>query len=458
MILPFGGGSYAHRSRPLSAQRMLNMYLEQAPPGAKTLAANVPAFGTEDFAEVGNGNIRGGITVNNLVYVVSGTSLYQLFADGTSTLLGTIPNADRVFMAADGTNVFIATDGLGYVYNGTTVAQVTDTDFPGALAVAFLDGYTLIVEPESGRFWICETPYTPTAWNALDFATAEAAPDDLVSIIVDHREVFLMGRESIEVWFNSGNSDFPLERTPSGFIEIGCLSTHGPAKIDNTVFFPANDFTVRRLDGYTPIRVSNHAIEQAIESYEDKTCYGMTWVEGGHSFYSLTFATATWVYDASTQLWHERQSYGQTNWRPVFALRAFNELLVGDATSNKVGALSADVFTEWGDPLIASATAPSVNDENRPLEHTRLELVFENGVGLATGQGSAPLVMLDYSDDGGRTWSNQYTRSLGAQGNYKSRAVWNRPALGRIARDRIYRMSISDPVRRTLIQALLDAA
>jgi hypothetical protein len=458
MILPFGSGSYQHRSRPLSAQRMVNCYLEAAPPGAKTLAANVPAFGIEDFADVGNGDIRGGLTVNGRVYVVSGTSLYELFQGGTSTELGTIPNSDRVFMAADGTNVFVTTGGDGYIYNGTTVAQVTDTDFPGASCVAFLDGYMVIIEPESGRFYVCETPYAPDAWNALDFATAEAAPDDLVSLIIDHREVFLFGRESTEVWFNSGNADFPLERTPSGFIEIGCLSAHGPAKIDNTVFFPANDFTVRRLDGYTPVRISNHAIEQAIESYEDKTCYGMTWVEGGHSFYSLTFAEATWVFDCSTQLWHERQSYGQANWRPVFAVRAFNKLLVGDSTSERVGSLSADVFTEWGDPLVASATAPSVNEENRMIEHKRLELVFENGVGLASGQGSDPQVMLDYSDNGGRTWSNEYWRSLGAQGDYTSRAYWTRPSLGKIARDRVYRYTISDPVRRTLIQAVIDAA
>lgn len=455
MIVPFGTQSYAHRSRPLSSQRMLNCYLEAAPPSAKTLAANVPAFGISSFTTAGNGPMRGGIVVNNRAFVVSGTGLYEINSAGNATLLGTIPNLDRVFMAGDGTNVVVATKGDAYVYNGTTLSKITDTDFPGALALAFLDGYTLVIEPDSGKFWVCETVYTPTAWNALDFATAEGAPDDLVSMVVDHREVFLFGRESTEVWYNSGGSDFPLDRTPSGFIEVGCLSTHGPAKIDNTVFFPANDFTVRRLDGYTPVRVSTHAVEQAIEGYTDKTCYGMTWVEGGHSFYGLTFSEGTWVYDVATQLWHERQSYGQTNWKPAFAIRAFNKLLVGDSTSNKIGVLDPNTFTEWGNPLVASSTAPSIANENRMIEHKRLELVFETGVGLATGQGSDPKVMLDWSNDGGRTWSNEYQLSLGKQGKFNQRVF--RTRLGQ-ARDRVYRYSISDPVRRTLIQAVLDAA
>jgi hypothetical protein len=455
MIVPFGTQSYAHRSRPLSSQRMLNCYLEVAPPSAKTQAAVVPSFGVASFATVGNGPIRGAISVNGRVYVVSGGSLYSLNVSGVSTSLGAIPNADRVSMASDGQNVFVATQTEGYVYNGSTVAKVTDTDFPGASVVAFLDGFILAVEPSSGRFWVCETPYDPTAWNALDFATAEGAPDDLVSLIVDHREVFLFGRESTEVWYNSGAADFPLERTPSGFIEIGCLSAHGPAKIDNSVFFPASDYTVRRLDGYTPIRVSTHAVEQAIESYANKTCYGMTWVEGGHSFYSLTFAEGTWVYDVSTQLWHERQSYARNNWRPSAIVRAFGKVLVGDSESNKVGELRSDTFSEFGDQLVARCTAPAIANENLMLEHKRLELVFETGVGLMTGQGSDPKVMLDWSNDGGRTWSNEHWRPLGDIGDFRTRVVWNR--LGQ-ARDRVYRFSISDPVRRTLIQAVLDAA
>jgi len=432
---------------------MVNCYLEQAPPDAKTLVANVPSFGIKAFATAGTGALRGGLVVNGQLYVVSGAALFAVSSSGTATNLGTIPNFDRVYMAGDGTNVFVATGGDGYVYNGSTVAAITDSDFPGAKCAAFLDGYILIVEPDSGRFY-ASALYDPTDWDALSFATAEAAPDDLVSMVIDHREVFLFGKDSTEVWYNAGSSGFPFARSPSGFMEIGCLSTHGPAKIDNTIFFPANDFTVRRIDGYTPIRISTHAVEQAIESYADKTCYGMTFVEGGHTLYALTFAEGTWVYDVNTQRWHERQSYGYDNWRPVFALRAYEKLFVGDSQSNKIGEMDFETFAEWDQPLVASCTAPSISNENKVIKHGSLELVFETGVGTS-GQGADPQVIIDWSDNGGRSWSNQYTRALGATGQFNKRVVFRR--LG-AARDRVYRYSISDPVRRTLIQATLNAA
>jgi hypothetical protein len=456
MLIPFGTQSYTHRSKPLSAQRMLNCMLEQAPPSAKTPAAVVSSYGIKDFSTVGNGPIRGGLAVNEQLYVVSGNSFYFVSTAGVAALLGSIPGLDRVSMASDGTNVMIVTGGRGYIFNGSTVALIADTDFPGAAVVDFLDGFMIIIEPNSGRVWTNETPFDPTSWNALDFATAESAPDDLIGLIIDHREVFLFGRDSFEVWFNSGDADFVLQRTSSGYGEIGLLSAFAVGKSkDNSLYFAANDYTIRRLDGYTPVIISTVAVSQAIESYADKTCYCMSWVEGGHTLVAFTFPAGTWVYDASTQLWHERQSYGMTNWRAVFAIRCYGKLLMGDSESNKVGEADPNTYAEFSHPLVMEPTSPAVSDQNQLIRHGKLELVFEQGVGLSTGQGSDPQVMLQWSDDGGRTWSNERWQPLGKIGEYRKRAIWTR--LG-AARDRVYRFRISDPVRRTLILATLDAA
>lgn len=453
MEIPFGVQSYQHRSLPLSAQRMVNCYLEAAPPGSKVAAANVQSYGVAPWTTIGNGPLRGGLVVNGVPYVVSGGSLYRVNSSGDGASLGVIPGLGRVDMTSDGTHVLVVANGFGYLYNGLTLTQVADTDFPGSLWCEYLDGYAVIGEPSSGRVWINETITDWSTWNALDFATAEGWPDDTVGGLVDHRELFLFGRETTEVWYNSGNSDFPLERISTGFIEKGLLSTFGPGKHDNTVFFPGHDGIVYRLDGFTPIRISTHSVEQAIEGYADKTCVGMTWTEAGHSFYALKFADATWVFDISTNLWFERETYSETNWKGLFVLRAYDKWLVGDETSNKIGYLDANTFTDWGVTLRSSATAPSVFQENRWIFHNRLELMFEQGVGTS-GQGENPMVMLDWSDDGGRTWSSEQFRSLGKTGEYRMRAIWNRN--GR-SRDRVYRYAISDPVRRTLIMANLDA-
>jgi hypothetical protein len=450
MRVPFGTTSYQHRSRPVSSQRMVNGYLE-VPPTAKEVPPIVYCYGISAGSTLGNGSIRGGCVVNGVPFVVAGTKLYRIESDLTGVELGTVPGSDYVDMVGDSDEVLCVTGGTGHRYFNGTVAAIADGDFPGAEWAEYLDGYA-IVGPGDGTVYVNQTPGDFSAWNALDFASAEGAPDDIVGAIVDHRQVFLGGRDTIEIWENTGNADFPLERSPGGFIELGLGSTFGFAKHSNAVFFYASDGTIRMLSGYDPVRISTHAVEQAIESYADKSCKTLTWTESGHAMVGFTWSEGTWVYDLSTQLWHERQSYGHTRWRPVFALRAYDKWIMGDFASNKLGYLDPGTFAEWGDVLRWSATCPSINQANQFLRHLRLELVFETGVGLVTGQGSDPQAMLRFSDDGGRTWSNDHWRSLGVQGAYRTRAVWNR--LG-MATDRVYEVSISDPVRRTLVEAHL---
>lgn len=436
-----------HRSRPVSAQRMVNCYLEQSPVGAMSPVAVMPSYGVSSFSAPGTGPLRGGCVVNNTVYVVSGTSLYSVNSAGTATLLGTIPNLDSVDMVGDGANVIVVTQTAGYVWNGSTLAQITDPDFPGADWVEYCDGYVIVGEPNSGRFSIAG-PLTPMNWNALDFATAEGAPDDLLWGVVEKRELILLGRKSIEVWANTGNADFPFERV--SFIERGIRCAKAAAKANNTVCLVGDDSIVYRLNGYTPERISHHPLEQALDgTTEDVRC--MSWTEGGHQMMSVQCSAFCWVYDFSTQLWHERQSHGKSTWEAAFVLSAFNGHLVAQEGTNALGKLTADTFTQWGEAMRSECTSAAVADGAQLIAHDALELIFETGVG--TVETADPQVMLDFSDDGGRTWCSEKWRSLGAVGDYKHRCRWHR--LGS-SRDRVYRYAISDPVRRTLISARLN--
>lgn len=453
MRIPFGVEAYKHVSLPLSAQRMVNCYLEATQAGAKSPAAVVSSYGVTTWATIGSGSVRGGYVRNDVLYVVIGTTFYSVNSSGGSTNLGTVAGTGYVAMAGDETNIMLVTGGVGYYYNGTTLAQITDSDFPTVLDwVQVIDGYFVVIESGSGRFYI-SLNRSPSQWDALDFATTEKYPDDLVSGIVDHGELILFGKESTEVWYNSGNADFPLDKAPSGHFEKGAMSSRCVAKLDNAVYFVGNDGIVYRLNGYTPQRVSTHAIEQAIQAATDKNFIGFTWSESGHTFYGLKSTDFAFVYDVSTNLWHERESFGLSSWRWAFVLRHLNEWVVGDATGNRLGRLSVSTYTEFGDTMKWLCTSPSVSKDNMRLTHDRLELVFDNGVGLATGQGSDPQAMLRFSNNGGRTWSSEKWRSLGQIGEYQSRAVWNR--MGQ-ARDRIYECSITDPVRRTLILATAE--
>lgn len=453
MQIPFGTAAYKLRSLPLSAQEMVNCYLEQAPPQAKTFAAVIQAQGIKDFATVGSGNTRGGIVVNGVLYSVVGEVLYRIPESGTAVALGTVPGTAYVDMAGDETHLMLVTSMLGYYWNGSTVQRITDPDFPGAEWVEALDGYFIIGAPHSGKFYISSNR-NPAEWDGLDFASAERYPDDLVGAIVNLGELILFGRESFEIWSDTGNSDFPLEQVGNGVGEVGLISRYACAKAGNVVIFIGNDGKVYQLNGYAPQIISIPGIEQLIEDAPDKSCFSMAWSEGGHKFVAFSFDSATIVYDLSTQLWHRRRSLGFDRWRPLFILRCYDQWFVGDFYTNRLGTLDPETFIEWDDVLWCSATSPPITTDNRRMNHSRLELVFESGVGVNSGRGQDPQVMLDWSDDGGRTWSAQRFRSLGKIGRFRTRTMWNQ--LGQ-ARDRVYRYQISDPVRRTLMLATTEA-
>lgn len=454
MRVQFGLGAYEHRSKKVGHQLLTNCYLEQEPQGTTNPIALLGSYGVAEFATPGNGPLRGGLVVNNMTYVMSGEGLYSVDSDGTAILLGTIPNLDRVTMAGDGSNIMVVTERDGYVWNGTSVSQITDPDFPGADWVRYLDTYFVI--GINGQIYISDN-LDPTSWNALDFATAESAPDDIVMGLVEKRELFLGGRETFEVWYNDGSSDFPLQRTGSGNSEVGLLAKYSLAKYDNRLFFVATDCTVRYMDGYTPLIISKPDVAQMIEDLtpaERADIYGLTWTEGGHLFYAITSAHWTAVYDTLTQEWYRRKSHGYDNWRALFVLDAGRgRMLVADRESNKLGLLSPSTFTEWGDEMEMIGTAQVRHQGNARTVASRLELVFESGVGTATGQGAAPVVGLRQSFDGGSTWGSQRFRSLGLTGEYENRAVWNR--LGQ-ARHRLIEFQIADPVRRSLLYSEMD--
>lgn len=454
--VPLATNSYQSRSRPLSSQRLVNLFGEVQPDDAK---AKIPLFGTPGLvrhATAGDGPIRGLHVMKGALYAVSGTSLYRIMQDGTASRLGPVSAASDVVSLADiGTQLIIAGGGRADVYNGTTVSPVTDPDFPGASAVAVLDSFGIFVSPSSGKFGVSKINDL-TDYDALDYATAESSPDDLVTVAVDHREVWLFGTGSIEVWQNTGAADFPLERLAGATVERGTAAAGSVAKLDGSLFWLGDDRLIYRAEGYTPKRVSQHAIEGAISSYarvDDAVAFG--YVQGGHAFYVLTFPTAdaTWVYDAATGLWHERQSGTAGRWRAQCSAAAYGKVFVGDCQDGRIYALDPDAGTEDGATIVRSATSPPVHASGARAIAKRFELECEVGVGLVDGQGADPQAMLQWSDDGGFTWSAEHWRSLGALGDRRRRAVWTR--LGQF-RQRVWRVTITDPVPVTIYGALSD--
>jgi hypothetical protein len=475
MKTPILGSSYVARSINAADNRMVNLFPEIVPEGGKEPAFLNRAPGLQFQQTIGTGPIRAlwaHQTNGSDFFVVSGTEFYKVTGlTATPTKLGDVTGTGPVSIADNGTQIFLACNPDGFIYNEVTnvFAKITDPDFTGAVTVGYLDGYFVYNEPNSQKVWVTQL-LDGTSVDPLDFASAEGSPDGLVAINVDHREAWLFGTDSIEVWYNAGLADFPLTRIQGAFNEIGCVAAFSVAKLDNGLFWLGTDARgqgiVYRANGYTGQRVSTHAIEYAIAQYgniSDAVAY--TYQQEGHAFYVLTFpsANATWVYDVSTQAWHERAgwdtTFGEfTRHRSNCQCNFGGNTVVGDFENGNIYTLSLNVYADNGgiQKWLRSwrALPTGQNNLKRTAQHS-LQLDCESGTGLVTGQGSDPEIMLRWSDDGGHTWSNEHLSKMGKIGEYYRRVFWRRLGMTLKLRDRVYEVSMTDPVKVAIMGAEL---
>lgn len=491
----FVGPSYNLKSVNVDCQRCVNLFPEviesgTGKEGSVSYLRTTP--GLEKILNVGTGANRlvyvdhtGNILVinGNKAYLITYTASVwaaTLLSTGADSELDTTAGpikAATVVVANKPVTVLV--DGvMDYIWDPQNgfLAGSTFARFDAALGyvmlsshVTFLDGYLLYNKLLTGQFYASNIS-SPLAVSPLSFASTEGDPDNIVGLIAVNRELWIFNERSTEVFVNTGNADFPFERAQGGFLEVGCLAPHSIAKIDRNVFWLAKteqgQGAVYAGSGLTPQRISTHAIEQAISSYADlKSATAYTYSHEGHSFYVLNFNEATWVFDLSTKLWHERgyTNAGVLERHRVGTLAFYPALgvhLATDYSNNKLYILKHDHFYDDADAITRIRTFPHVSSGLKRLFCKSLQLDMEVGVGLdGGGVGSNPQMMLDFSDDGGHTWSSESWASIGKTvggiGEFKTRVIWRR--LGSF-RDRVFRIKITDPVKVNLISAEIDLA
>jgi hypothetical protein len=474
MQLPFG--SYRHSSRVLAASRLVNVFAEQTTERGPVGLRRAP--GVRPFVDL-FGGIRGMDVMRGIPYVLSGHKLVSFDAFGTINEIGTINGSSRVSMANNGTQLIIVDDGVGYLATEHTVSQITDPDFRLSGAVDFIDNYIVAVEKNSGRFFASELA-DASDWEPLNFATAESAPDNLVGLIVDHQEIILAGTDSMELWFNAGTEGFPFARDSNGVVSAGCAAGGSLVRADNSVFWLDNHRIIRRLSGVTPQRVSQYGVEQAIQSYAKvDDCFAFSYTLEGHICVVFQFPSVgrTWVFDITTNEWHERQSEEFSYWQASHCVTAHERIYIGHSTEGKVGTLEPDEYGDWDDTMRCEWTYPVVYANGQEAHHHRFELGIETGQGIPPGQDvrhydtytkvtgrevtvlvgvdeagtpRTPQVLLYASDDGGEFFKSMGARSLGRAGERNTRVHWNR--LGP-SRQRVYKNVVTDPVKFSVFAA-----
>jgi hypothetical protein len=400
--------------------------------------------------------------------VTSGTLKIGQTIEGTGVTDGTIITAFGTGSGGAGTYTVSASQTVSsttiYALNWT-VLPANDGPFEGGGTVDITDNYFVYNKPNS-QLWAASDLLSPIT-DPLSFASKDGSPDDLVSIIVDRREVYLLGEMSSEVWINSGAVPFPFTRIPGTSTQQGIAAQYSMSRMGNSFAYVSKnnrgEAMVVRMNGYFPERISTHAVETTLVNQNVSNARAWTYQLEGHEVYVVTFPSIgtnglTWAYDNTTGLWHKwlyRNNQNEYERHRGNCCAFFNQqVLVGDYENGKIYQLSRNYYTDDGQPIRRIRRAPHITSDLQRQYFHELQIQFQPGVGLSTGQGDDPQAMLRWSNDGGSTWSNEYWTSIGKQGKYLNRAIWRR--LG-FARDKVFEVSISDPVKAVIVSANLKA-
>ena len=434
--------------------RLINGYPESLGDEGKGGYMWVPFHGFDAFSTLTDGGgVRAMLALTDAdLYVVAGRLLFRVDTSGTATALGGISSDGMVTMArnrlAPDPQIAIVCDGLYYIIRAGVLTQMADPDLPPPVSVCSLNGYFCFLLSD-GRHFSSELDGEDV--SALDYAAAGSNPDPGVRNWTRGQDLCIGGTKSIEFWADQGLDPYPFARTTS--VDVGVLAADSVAPLDQTSAFVAHDGTVRVLEGYQPQVVSNTAVAKFIAFQTDPTTLRATsWIERGKHFYALSSSDTTWVYCHTTKTWSERESYGLGRWRVSTACAFGNRVVFGNYADGLLYLANRSTQDEAGDHMVMTIQPPPVHAFPYRLRHNIAYIDAVPGVG--TADVPSPVVMLDYSDDGGRVFGAQRHLSLGAEGQSLTTLRANK--LG-AARSRIYRLRVSDAVERGLLGMSVDA-
>lgn len=475
MKLPLGSSSYQSPALPFSAQRCVNKYAI----AARETALNEEAlFETPGIVALGSGvgslstnKGRGAAVMGGVYYTVQGNLLYEVDSAGATTSRGTISGTGRVSMAHNGLILCIVVPGgkaYSYTASTTTLAEITDPDYVTSDTVSYADGYYIFTETD-GTNWFVSNLNNPAAIDALDFGSAELNPDDIVAGFTNYDEVIIFGEETTERFSNIGGAGFPFQRIPGASYEKGCRARHTPIEWEGSFFFVGGGrnekISVYRGGGTAePERISTDAIDTEMQKFSEsevQAAFSFSYSIRGYSFVGFTFRSVdktdrTFVYNVTfsnltgKHTWFEQQTgIDESGWRVNSVDFVYDMLLVSDNVDGRLGYLDESTYTEYGATILREKVTGPVFAEGA-LYFPSVELTVDAGQGLISGQGSDPQIMMDFSDDGARTWSNELWRPLGKMGEYGRIVEWRR--LGRSRKSRVFRFRQTDPIKSAWIK------
>lgn len=469
----FVGASYTAKSNVVADEECINWFAETIESqGAQTQRSYLGTPGLREFITA-DLPVRGQCWTGSQWFAVAGSSLIEIHADGTHDVLGDVTTDNKaVSIVASNIQLLIVSAGKAFCY---TLADKTLVDVTAMLAAVpkqaeYSDGYFIACFEESNKFQMSDI-LDGTSWPGLQVNAVSVFPENITSIIVSHRELWVFGNIHAQPYQNTGTDEI-FDVIPGALIDTGAISTFGRNLVDNTIFWISEDSRgarqAWRASGYTPQRISTHAVETALSAYLNTgSVVTYSYQEAGHLFWALYVpqADCTWFYDVAENLWHKRAEWHQdtATWGPHRSWNhsyAFGKHYVGDWKTGTLFEMSLNFYDDNGTSIRRLRRSPTLVNEMKFIYHSGLTVDFATGLGpqppLVDGDGNPrpPQAMLRWSDDRGSTWSPEYIRDCGFAGQYKTRVRWLR--LGR-SRYRVYELSVTDKVAWTVVDAYLEA-
>jgi len=476
ITLPITGGFYQSESLPISAQRCIN-WIPSIVQTANAAQNEVlfPTPGQKSFVTLVGAN-RGSHEMAEIAFEVNGNTLFQVNEDKTTVSIGTIEGTGRVSMADNGTKlVIVVPGGRAYVYDGTTLDQITDADYILSDTVSYKDGFFVFTASDGSVFFNSELN-NPSSIRGLDFGTAEIDPDRIVASHVTHNDLFVIGTKTIEPFQNIGGADFPFQRIEGANIQKGAHAKFSIIGLDETFAFVGGGenekSAIYQVVSRSAVqKISTPAIDNAIQDYtadEISNCFAMSYFERGNQLAIFTFESSripsrTFAYNATTSkilgipIWFEFQSGVSNNrWNISSIVLVYGKLLAG-TTTGQIVELDNKTFDDLGSPILRQVTTLTVSDDEEPFFIPKIILWLESGVGTTTGQGSDPSVSMDFADDG-ENFGNDRLRKIGKIGKRGQQTEWRRN--GRIPVFRVFRFTITAPIKAVVrkLQAVANAS
>lgn len=475
ITIPFIGPDNRSKRVSVNPQQTVNLVHAVKGSGAKAPVVLESAPGLDLLGPLGDGPCRTPQMVSSKIrgtqdlYGVWGSKLVAISPNGVAVNIGTLSTTTGTVRIARGRNYIMLVDGSsGYTYDGTNFLAIADADFPSGgthepTHCLYLDGFFIVNDANTDNFYISAVE-DPTSWNALDFEAASVAPDAALAIAATETLLWVLGDETAQPYYNSGNADFPYALALSGVQEVGILAPQSIAESDAGIFYlattPEGGRFVYQIQGQSGRVVSNDEQSETLNSVIDPTtATGFLYQQAGKRFYVLQLGkttgsdpkdSITLVYNIEAGVWERRESPDGTAWR-IGGHGILNNRNIGGAlTSSDHYELNLTSYKDAGDLLIRRRRSQVYHNHDQDMDWHQVVIDVNAGDGLTSGAGSNPMLKLRYSDDGGRTFGSWLESPMGKQGEYGRRCVFFN--LGQ-SRKRVLEVECSEPIPVTIINA-----